>query len=135
MVNSRVNDAGSRYVHLSSDEGQTWITKSDTTLVDPGCNASIIRYSSLKEGANKNRLLFSNANNKSERKNMSVRISYDEGKTWSDGKTIYSGSSAYSSMTVLPNGNIGLFFEKDNYKKNVFVCLTLEWLTGGKDKY
>ena len=66
---------------------------------------------------------------------MTVRISYDEGKTWTEGKTIYSGSSAYSSMTILRNGEIGLIFEKDDYQENVFVRLTLEWLTNGKDKY
>ena len=69
------------------------------------------------------------------RENMTVRISYDEGKTWSEGKTIYKGASAYSSMTVLKNGDIGLFFEKDDYTKNVFVQFTLEWLTDGNDKY
>ena len=66
---------------------------------------------------------------------MTVRISYDEGKSWTDGKTIYSGESAYSSLTVLANGDIGLFFEKDNYRENVFVSLSLEWLTDGKDSF
>jgi sialidase-1 len=64
---------------------------------------------------------------------MTVRISYDEGETWSEGKTVYSGLSAYSSMTVLANGDIGLFFEKDDYTKNVFVKFSLSWLTDGKD--
>ena len=38
-------------------------------------------------------------------------------------------------MSILANGDIGLFFEKDNYQENVFVRLTLEWLTDGNDKY
>jgi len=66
---------------------------------------------------------------------MTVRISYDEGKSWTAGKTIYSGESAYSSMTILADGNVGLFFEKDNYQENVFVKLSLEWLTDGNDLY
>lgn len=72
---------------------------------------------------------------KDKRVNMTVKISYDEGKTWSEGKTIYTGSSAYSSLCVLENGNIGLFFEKDNYNDNVFFSFSIEWLTNGKDKY
>jgi len=135
MINSRVNGEGFRYVHTSSDEGKSWISKPDTFLIDPGCNASIIRYSSIKEGADKNRLLFSNPKDKNQRKNMSVRISYDEGKSWSKGKTVDSGSSAYSSMTVLPDGSIGLVYEKDDYQKIAFVRFTLEWLTDGKDSY
>ncbi|WP_249042340.1 sialidase family protein [Flagellimonas olearia] len=135
MINSRVKGNGERYVHLSSDEGKSWVSKSDPSLIDPGCNASLIRYTSINDGADKNRLLFSNARMRDDRKNMTIRISYDEGKTWTEGKTIYQGSSAYSSMTILPNGDIGLFFEKDKYRENAFVRVTLEWLTDGRDCY
>ena len=135
MINSRINGKGIRFVHTSTDEGATWLSKPDSSLIDPGCNASIIRYTSIKEGTDKNRLLFSNAKMKDERNNMTIRISYDEGRSWTKGKTIYNKGSAYSSMTILANGDIGLFFEKDNYQENVFVRLTLEWLTDGNDKY
>jgi sialidase-1 len=135
MINSRVNGKGYRFVHTSTDEGATWVSKPDFTLIDPSCNASIIRYTSIEEGADKNRILFSNAKTEDARSNMTIRISYDEGKSWTDGKTIYTGSSAYSSMSILSNGDIGLFFEKDNYQDNVFVRLTLEWLTDGNDTY
>ncbi len=136
MVNARVNNKkGTRYVHISNDEGKTWVTKQETQLEDPACNASIIRYTLKEYGSKKNRLLFSNAKSVKGRVNMTVRISYDEGKTWSKGKTIYTGSSAYSSLTILKNGDIGLFFEKDDYKKNEFISFSLNWLTDGSDKY
>lgn len=135
MINSRVGGVGIRFVHTSTDEGLTWFSLADSSLIDPACNASIIRYTSVNNGADKNRLLFANAKMKDDRKNMSIRISYDEGKTWTEGKTIYAGSSAYSSMTVLSNGDIGLFFEKDNYQQNAFIKLTLEWLTDGHDSF
>ncbi|MCB0475957.1 MAG: exo-alpha-sialidase, partial [Flavobacteriaceae bacterium] len=133
MINSRANKTGYRYVHISNDNGKSWQSKAAIDLPDPGCNASIIRYTSTKDGYKKNRLLFSNANSKTNRVNMTVRVSYDEGKTWTAGKTIYGGSSAYSSLTVLPNGDIGLFFEKDDYTNNNFVSFSLDWLTNGKD--
>ncbi|MCB0471692.1 MAG: exo-alpha-sialidase, partial [Flavobacteriaceae bacterium] len=101
MINSRANKTGYRYVHISNDNGKSWQSKAAIDLPDPGCNASIIRYTSTKDGYKKNRLLFSNANSKTNRVNMTVRVSYDEGKTWTAGKTIYGGSSAYSSLTVL----------------------------------
>lgn len=134
MINSRVNGAGMRFVHTSTDEGRTWSSRADSTLIDPGCNAGLIRYSSVKDGADKNILIFSNAKMKDDRMNMTVRISYDEGKTWSEGKTIFPGSSAYSSLCVLPNGDIGLFFEKDDYRDNVFTSFTLEWLSDTEEK-
>ncbi|OAD42248.1 sialidase family protein [Polaribacter atrinae] len=135
MINARVNGKGIRYVHTSTDEGKTWETKAVPELIDPGCNASIIRYTSIEDGYKKNRLLFSNAKSEKGRVNMAVRVSYDEGKTWTEGKTIYEGSSAYSSLTVLENGDIGLFFEQDGYTKNPFVSFSLEWLTDGADVY
>ncbi|PCH77956.1 MAG: sialidase [Flavobacteriaceae bacterium] len=135
MVNARANGKGMRYVHLSSDEGKTWTTSPEEQLIDPGCNGSIIRYTAIKDGYKKNRLLFSNAKRKKGRSNMTVRVSYDEGKTWTEGKTIYTGSAAYSSLTILKNGDIGLFFEQDEYKKNPFVSFSLKWLTDGADKY
>ncbi len=136
MINSRVNDKkGVRYVHVSVDEGKTWESRPESALIDPGCNGSIIRYTSINDGYKKNRLLFSNAKMGKGRKNMTVRISYDEGKTWSEGKTIYPGSSAYSSLTILKNGDIGLFFEKEEYTENPFLSFSLKWLTDGNDKY
>lgn len=133
MINSRVQKLGHRYVHISDDEGLSWESHPDTTLIDPACNASIIRYSSVKNGDDKNRLLFSNAKSKEGRVNLTVRISYDEGETWTEGKTIYEGGSAYSSLTVLENGDIAVFFEKDGHKENPFVSFSLEWLTDGED--
>ena len=135
MVNARVNKDGMRYVHTSTDEGKTWSTKPEPKLIDPGCNAEIIRYTAKADGYDQNRILFSNAKMEKDRMNLTVRISYDEGKTWTEGKTIYGGGSAYSSLTILENGDIGVFFEKDDYTQNTFVSFSLKWLTDGKDNY
>ena len=121
LVNSRVNFNDSRYSHISKDNGQTWVTYKNTDLKDPGCNASLINYDEF--------LLFTNAFNSKYRKNLSLSISEDQGKTWAKNQTIYTGESAYSSMTKLKNGDIGVFFEKDNYTKNVFVRIPKSWLT------
>ena len=135
MINARENEEGHRFIHTSTDEGKTWTTKPDKNLIDPGCNASIIRYTSIDDGYNKNRLLFSNAKTTKGRTNLTVRVSYDEGATWTNGKTVYEGPSAYSSLTVLKNGDIGVFFEKDDYTENVYAHFSLKWLTDNKDKY
>ena len=135
MINSRVNGHGKRHIHISSDQGNSWKSHADTQLIDPSCNGSIIRYTSKADGYDKNRLLFSNANSVKGRVNLTVRVSYDEGETWTDGKVIFPGGSAYSSLTVLKNGDIAVFFEKDHYKANEVTVFSLDWLTDGKDKY
>ncbi|MBY5959295.1 glycoside hydrolase [Membranicola marinus] len=128
MINSRVNQGGRRYVHVSDDQGQSWTSRPANQLTDPGNNAGIIRYSSKSAGDDQNRLLFCNTNSEKGRKNLTIRISYDEGKTWSDGKVIYPGSAAYSSITILENGEIGVFFERDDYSRNTFVKFPIEWV-------
>ena len=121
LVNSRVNSNDSRYSHISKDNGQTWATYKNKDLQDPGCNASLVKHDEL--------LLFTNAFDSKYRKNLSLSISKDQGRTWAKNQTIYKGESAYSSMTKLKNGDIGVFFEKDNYTKNVFVRIPKSWLT------
>jgi len=135
MINSRVNGAGKRYSHISSDQGKTWKSKAEPKLIDPSCNGSIIRYTLKSDGYDKNRLIFSNAASTKGRENLTVRISYDEGETWSEGKVIYAGTSAYSDLSVLKNGDLAVFFEKDGHKKNEVVVFSLEWMTDGEDKY
>ena len=38
-------------------------------------------------------------------------MSYDEGKTWPVAKRIQTGPGAYSSMTIFPDGSIGILYE------------------------
>jgi len=56
-----------------------------------GCQASFIRYTRQGEGSDKNRLLFANPADSLYRFDITVRISYDEGKTWPVAKIIKKG--------------------------------------------
>jgi len=127
LVNSRVNNKGIRYSHISKDQGKSWTTKPESKLIDPGCNASLVKYD-YGNYIKSDLLLLSNINNQSKRKEIVIRHSLNGGKTWSEPKLIYAGSAAYSSMTVLSNGDIGILFEMDNYSKNVFTKFSLHWL-------
>jgi len=73
-------------------------------------------------------MLFVNADTKDARKNLTIKVSCDEGKTWSKGKTIYAGSAAYSDLVVMKNGDIGLLFEKNDYTENVFLSFPFQWI-------
>lgn len=133
MINARINGKGFRGVHRSSDNGKSWKSEIDMSQVDPGCNGSILRYTSVADGYDKNRLLLCHANSSRGRKNLTVKVSYDEGVTWSKGKVIDSGPSAYSSLTICKDGTIGVLYEP-GYKAVRFARFTLEDLTDGKDK-
>ena len=107
-----------RQVAITNDLGKTWSEASnDSTLIESGCQGSLINY----EFNNKSLLIFSNPADRKERKNMVIRISNNEGKSWQKEVPVYKGSAAYSCLTQLPNGNVGLLFEADDYKRIVFV--------------
>jgi len=123
MVNCRLNRKGHRQIYISKDEGKTWASRADYSLVDPGCNAGIIRFPDEKSSLEKGVLLFVNANHKTLRKNLTLKISKDDGETWSAEKTIYKGPAAYAALSLLENGDLGIIFEKDDYTQNSFVRL------------
>ena len=85
------------------------------------------------QAGGKTRILYSGPGGPG-RKNMTIRLSYDEGKTWPVAKVLYAGSAAYSDLVVLPDGGIGCLYERDEYRKITFARFTLGWLTDGKDQ-
>jgi sialidase-1 len=126
MINCRLNRIGHRQVFVSSDEGITWASRPDKTLIDSGCNAGIIRWTDKKTNDTKGVLIFVNANHPTKRKNLSLRISKDDGKTWSAPKLLYDGPAAYSSISMLHNSDLGIVFEKDDYTQNSFFRINRE---------
>jgi sialidase-1 len=116
-----------RAVAISTDGGATWgPCLEDAALVESICEGSLLRYS--WSGAEKSRLLFANPADPKKRVNVTLRVSYDEGKTWPVAKAICPGSSAYSSLARLPDGDIGLFYERNDYRELVLVRIGLNWL-------
>ena len=117
---------------VSRDGGATWTTiADDEALRDPGCQASLFRYSDAKSGGH-SRILFCGPDS-AKRENGTVRLSYDDGQTWPVKKTICAGSFGYSVLTALPDGTLGCLYETDAEKRIVFARFTLDWLSDGKD--
>jgi sialidase-1 len=96
----------------------------------PTCQSSVHRYSAEPRG----RILYSGPGGKG-RKNLTVRVSFDEGATWPVAKVLQSGPSAYSDLAVLPDGDAACLYEtgsKGPYESIVFARFSLAWLTGEK---
>jgi len=123
-----------RAIATSTDGGRTWSEiRDDPTLIEPVCQASFLRYTLAGEHG-RNRLLFANPAHEKSRVNGTVRLSYDEGKTWPVAKTLVPGGYAYSCLTVLKDMSLGCLYETESYKKIRFARFTLEWLTDGADR-
>lgn len=133
MLNSRKwGGKALRKIATSRDGGVTWSKiEEDPALRDPGCMASIFRYTFPTDGG-KSRILYSGPDS-TKRDNGTVYLSYDEGKTWPVKKVLFPGSFAYSVLTALPDGTLGCLLETDDANRIVFARFTLDWLTDEKD--
>lgn len=152
LLNMRSESKANRRLLTTSRDGATAWSKPQfhDQLLEPICMASMVR---LSEAPAKNRLLFANPHNLArtdgkeapgkgrDRKNVSVKLSYDESATWPVSKTVEPGFSGYSDLAVAKDGTILLFYErgstdgKDIYRTGLLTVarFNLEWLTDGKD--
>ncbi|OHT05259.1 neuramidase [Tritrichomonas foetus] len=131
---------------ISNDGGVTWGKEwNHPEVKDPACNGDLIRYTSTKDGYDKDRLIHTllySGTGSADRKNLTIMISYDEGNTWPVKKVIYGSWAIYSSVTFDPaTGLIYVYWEKsiDNTVgagcNMVLTTLTLDWITDGQDTY
>ena len=120
MLNVRNESPNHRRLVTISPDGATGWSEPyfDDALIEPICMAGLVRY----RHAGRSLLLFSNPDNLTradgeaapgrsrDRRNLSIRSSDDEGRTWSDAKTLEPGWSMYSDIAVTPAGTILCFY-------------------------
>jgi sialidase-1 len=143
MLNVRNESKVHRRLVTTSPDGATgWSTpRFDDALLEPICMGGLVRY----DHGGKRLLLFSNPHNldradgkveagkNRDRRNVSVKISYDEGRTWPVSKAIEPGPSAYSDIAVTQAGTILCFYGRGGKLHFAGDALTLarfnlEWL-------
>lgn len=108
-----VRQGGQRGYNKSTDGGVTWGTQAKWADISGcACNADILYV-------NKHVMLHSYPNNGS-RKNVTIKASFDSGKSWSKPYVVCAPSSCYSTMDVTKDGDIAIFYE-DNACSTGFV--------------
>lgn len=108
-----VRQSGQRGYNTSTDGGVTWGTQAKWADIDGNaCNGDILYV-------NKHVMLHSYPNNGS-RKNVTIKASFDGGKSWSNPYVVCAPSSCYSTMDVTKDGDIAIFYE-DNACSTGFV--------------
>ena len=116
-------------------------------LLEPGCMAGLFSCPIGNNGS-ESMLLFANPHTTKrahqDRENLTIKASYDDGRTWPVSKMLQPGPSAYSDLAVLPDGTVLCFYESGSprsprkYKRPwAYSCLTvarfnLDWLTSGE---
>jgi sialidase-1 len=123
---------GYRVISTSPDGGATWSQPVvDRNLPCPACQASIVRL-------NEKEVLFLNPAVHREggfhlwsRRNLTLRLSEDDGRTWSHSRVLNEGLAGYSDLAITKEGKILCVFEngtKDYCEKISIVQLDREWL-------
>ena len=149
MINTRNESEIHRRLTAVSENGMDdWKNKQfHSQLLEPICMGSMVR---LTEGEtfDKTRMLFVNPNNLFDndggknkiRQNITIKLSYDEGKNWPVSKVIEPGLSGYPDISVGPDHMIYLIYENGGINGNhydpehlTFMKLNLEWLTENAD--
>ena len=125
-----------RAVCVSKDGSGGWSApRLDAQLPDPICEGSLVRAA---RGREKPLLLFSNPDSatQGQRRNLTVRVSRDDGETWSASRSVEPEVSAYSDLAAAPDGTLFCLYERGGLQGSVFktAALTLarfneEWLT------
>ncbi len=159
MLNVRNESARHRRIVVTSPDGATdWSEpRFDAALLEPICMGSIIRYSTEADGG-RNRILFSNPHNlfdskgvsaegkstmqgRGARRNLSIKLSYDEGQSWAFHKALEVESGMYSDLAVTKSGTILCFYGRRQGKSGTSYSgdrltvarFNLAWLTEGGD--
>lgn len=125
MMNSRATPY--RKIAFSSDGGESWSGwRDEPQLQDPANNGAILRVDDSARW-----LLFSNTDDPRDRRNVTVKMSCDDGAAWPHKTLVDGGPSAYSTINRLADGALGVLYEQGPYQKIVFVHLPMPTFCAG----
>lgn len=127
-IRNQKGDRRARIVALSTNGGQKWdTTYFDPQLPDPVCQGSILN---LTPRSKKAVLAFSNNASEKKRDSLTLRLSFDEGRTWPRSWLIEAGTNgkkgdatAYSDITLVRKKTIGILYERAGYSMIAFRSL------------
>ena len=116
LLDARQNSGDFRRRHRSSDGGVTWGPDYPDNIPITRVDGSMVRYSAVRDGHDRDRILFSGPRGSSalDRNNITVWTSYDEGETFVNPVSFNEGFAAYSVVQRLIDGTIGLVVETAN---------------------
>ncbi|MGM9802662.1 MAG: exo-alpha-sialidase, partial [Muribaculaceae bacterium] len=125
MMSIRVRNSGyHRKFSYSSDGGVTWSAPvPHVQLVEPACNGDVISYT---RPGKKPVLLHTLPFCATDRCNVSLIASYNDGLTWPLRQSIVPTGSGYSSITQMADGALGCLVESDTPRGYKLVFYRLE---------
>lgn len=160
LLSIRNPDQGHRRYAISGDRGKSWSETAEwSDLDDPACNGDIMRYTLVKKdrihrtwaairqdisrytlvknSRKRNCLVHSLPCDPKARRNVTIALSFDNGRTWPVRRCVWNCDAGYSALTSLQDGTIGLLTEVGNWDTGfelIFTRISPEWLLGRTTK-
>jgi sialidase-1 len=98
-----------RKVSTSQDGGESWSDiRDDPQLIEPICQAALLNITMKGQ---QEALFFLNPADSTARRNMTLKMSHDEGRSWETVKTIHEGPAAYSDLVQLNSKELACLYE------------------------
>ncbi len=134
FLNMRAYGSGYRATSVSKDAGVTWCEPVlETDLPCPTCQASMIKLTDRE-------VLFANPAvtvdgkvSGANRRNLTVRLSTDEGRTWKYSHELDPGRAGYSDLAVAKDGTIFCLYEcgEERYNQRLTIArFNRAWILG-----
>ncbi len=136
VLNSRGTPC--RMVAVSHDGGASFTgLRADPGLPDPSDNGSAIRLDGrpvLRSASDQaNVVLCAHNHDPDLRRNLVIKYSPDAGASWTRRCVVYPGSAGYSVLSRLPDGDLGVLYEREGYTQLAFQRIGLDEFTAETD--
>jgi sialidase-1 len=110
------SDFNGRAVAVSLDMGEIWQLHptSNSALSEPNCMASLISHQIIADEEPLQILLFSNPDSRTHRTHMTIKASFDQGRSWPVTHQILLNEEegfGYSCLTMIDDATIGIVYE------------------------
>ncbi|POH75127.1 sialidase family protein [Arthrobacter glacialis] len=119
-----------RLTAVSTDGGHSYSpAQPHHELPDPSDNGSVARFdglpnvNGLASPETDSWLIATHNHDPLLRRNTVLKLSQDNGATWPYAVVLCAGSSEYSTAARLPDGRIGVLYERQGYQEIVYVVL------------
>ena len=95
-------------------------------LIDPVCFGSVVKYDGFD---GRYALISVNCASEKERKNITLRVSFDDGKTWDIKRTIDADRGGYVDIAVDEKNDIVYVLYEEKFGKTVYLAkINPEWI-------
>lgn len=138
-VNTRDENGSSsatRAIAYSSDGGETFDAPfaAESNISSPVVQNALLRLAAKDDGSPENVLVYCGPGDPKARRDLTVRVSHDEARTWQQLTVIHAGPAAYCDLVKLNDRKFGVLYEAGTtlYDEILFAVVGLDDLATPK---